>query len=302
VFGWKKKVSSVKCGGPGDVLVWRAEGLLLTEKSTVHVADGQEAIIVCNGRRGDPLPAGLYVMGSDGEKGIALNLASGRGKKLNCDVFYINRAVPMPLEWGTDAPIKVMDPQFGVSISVRAYGDYAVRVTDSRKFSARMVGALKNFDRLDIQGHFASLISAHVSTSISEAFVNGGIGGMAIATQQLYIGGYIKDNLAALFSDYGLTVERFTVAHIQVEGLDGVSRAVGEVQERGIRAGGRAEESRLDTEAEVNRIRAIGSAENAVKLERGSVETQINRMKGITEQERMQYNVDMARAKSGKDS
>lgn len=289
LFGKKKNniVDIIEYRGPRDVLVWQHDCEDFNTRSQLIVNEGQEAVFVRDGQVLDSFAPGRYTLET---KNIPLlrkliALPSGGETPFKCRVYYINKTVAMGLEWGTDSPIEMMDPEYELVIKVTAYGDFSLRVRDGRQLLSKLVGTGTMFKQDDIYAYFRNMMASRVRSCISATMIEQHIGGLQVNTQLVNIGNAIQGMLAPAFTEYGLELDRFSVGNIWAQGLEAFSEAAKRRKLSIMDARTQSEIDMLKTDVEASRIRKEGAAHSDVKLMDGGVEAQINQMKGISEQE-----------------
>ena len=80
-----------------------------------------------------------------------VNLPFGGKSPFSAEVWFVNRAVTLDVNWGTTDPIPVEDPKYNIIVPVRAFGQFGLRIADSRVFLTRfpetIVGLINNKNR-----------------------------------------------------------------------------------------------------------------------------------------------------------
>ena len=301
MFGIKKPgTDAVRYEGPADAFVWRYSNDTFTTKMQIIVMPSQEAIFLRDGDASDPLGSGNYIMNAEHIPFLKRILGRGGGQQFTADVYFFNRAVSMGAKWGTGTPIEMQDPEHNLFIKVTAYGDYSIRVADSKRFLLRLVGTMPYFSQQEIKEYFTGIITMHVRNCIANTMIENKIGAMRVNTQLVFVAEQIRMQLAPIFAEYGLELNSFSVEQIKATGLEKLGDVLNTNTIKTMEAMNKAQLDQLETQTKVNRIQQEGTAHAAVKLAEGSAEAQINQMKGITEQEKMAANIAMALAGNAK--
>ncbi len=291
MFG--KKIDVIKYEGPADVFVWKHESEDFNTKSQLIVHESQEAIFFKNGQALDTFQAGRYTLDTQNRPFLRriVEAPTGGVTPFHCEVYYVNKAVSMGLDWGTDSPIAMEDPEYGLPISVRAYGDFSLRVTDGRKLLVKLVGTLPQFTHEEIRQYFKGIVARHARDCIANTLEKNKIGALHVDRYLNEISAELLEQLNPIFTAYGLEVNHFSVQGIIVSGLEEIGQALRQVRLETIAARGESDIARMRIHVDAERIQAEGAARNAVKLGEGSVEAQINLQKGITEQQKQAFDV-----------
>src|SRR5580704_13929886 len=131
-----------------DTLVWRFPRWQDEIKmgAQLVVRQAQAAVFVNEGKIADVFQSGTYTLET---KNIPV-LTTLRGWKygfnspFKVDVYYVNTRQFTDQKWGTKKPIMLNDEKFGM-VDIRAFGTYAFRVTDAKKFMEEIVGTNSQF-------------------------------------------------------------------------------------------------------------------------------------------------------------
>ena len=279
--------------GPQDVFIWKHPAEDFNTKSQLVVHESQEAVFFRNGQALDLFPAGRYTLETQNLPLVrkVVGLATGGVSPFHCEVYFINKAVSMGIDWGTDSPIEIMDLEYGVPVLLRAHGDYSLRVRDGRKLLVKLAGTVGSYTHEEITRYFREILGMYIRDTIANAIARKNLGCMHINSQLRALAQGIKEQLAEVFDEYGLELHHFTVSQVRVDGLQDIHDTLKRVKLDTISETGKADVERIRMEVESERIQTAGSAKNAVRLGEGLVEAQINEAKGITEAQRMAFGV-----------
>ena len=103
----------------------------------------------------------------------------------SCEVYFINKVNALDVLWGTDSPIALEDPKYGLLINVRSNGTMAFKIDDSRRFVINVVGQIHDFTVDGVKRAVKGAIMSVVKNSISKALVEEGISILEIGTKLL---------------------------------------------------------------------------------------------------------------------
>lgn len=301
MFGIKKPaIDVIKYEGPNDVFIWKADQEDFNTKTQLLVHESQEAVFFRNGQALDLFPAGRYTLETQNLPFLSrlLNLASGGITPFHSEVYFINKAVSMGMPWGTDAPIEMLDPEYGIPIKITAYGDFSLRVKDSRKLLVKLVGTVDSYTQEDIQTYFTALMAMHIRNCIAASLEQNNIGGMRVNTQLIKISKSLHPMLVDVYKEYGLELCHISVSSLKVRGLEELTDTMARVKINTLAESGKASIERMRINVDAERIQAKGAAENAVLLEQGIAEARINQAKGITEAQKLAMSVAADLAKN----
>ena len=202
--------------GPNDVLVHKHEAEDFNTMTQLIVHESQQAVFFKNGQALDVFGPGRYTLETQNLPilGKLARLPSGGKTPFHCEVYFVNRAVMMNMAWGTNAPILLRDPEFGININVRANGQMALAVQDSRKLLSKLVGTVPSLGLADITRYFKGVLMMYVKDVIANTMLAGNIGVNAVSGKLVEISENCRRLLIPVFDAYGLRVHLFNVAGI----------------------------------------------------------------------------------------
>ena len=212
-------VDVIKYEGGNDVLVWKhpKEDFNISAQLIVH--ETQEAIVFKDGEAMDLYKPGKYTIETENIPGVrrVVSIVTGGVSPNHCEVYFINKAYSMNVFWGTTTPITIQDPVWQVPFKMRAHGQFAIRVDDSRKLLMKIVGTTKSFTQKTLTDHFRGLLMSRIKDYISNMMVQEQRSFLEINSYLTDISNDIKRRIAEVFNNYGLVVEEFFVESINIE-------------------------------------------------------------------------------------
>jgi membrane protease subunit (stomatin/prohibitin family) len=127
------------------------------------------------------------------------------------DVYFFSTRQQVDQKWGTPQPITVRDKDFG-AVRLRAFGNYAYRVADPKKFHTEISGTRESYSVGDLDGQLRGL----VLQNISQAIASSGIAFLDLAANQLAFAQALSTQLAPEFEKIGLKLEGMTVQNLSL--------------------------------------------------------------------------------------
>ena len=170
VVQWDDSINS------NDILAWRyvdrknpAKSDELGNWTQLVVREAQEAILFKDGKALDLFPAGRHTLSTNNIPllGRLINLSTGGESAFKASVWFVNKASLLDIKWGTQNPILLRDPEYQIPIYVRAYGQFGIRVDESRKFVLKLAGNKSSLTRADVEAYFKGLILSRMGDMIS---------------------------------------------------------------------------------------------------------------------------------------
>jgi len=81
------------------------------------------------------------------------------------EVYFISTKRWTDQKWGTSNPIMLRDSEFG-PVRVRAFGTYAIQVSDPKTFLQQLVATDPSFETFEITGQLRSMIVSHFTDAL----------------------------------------------------------------------------------------------------------------------------------------
>ena len=177
------------------------------------VRENQAAVFINEGRAADVFGPGRYQLTTQNLP-ILTDLRGwkyGFNSPFKAEVYFFNTRLFTDLKWGTQNPVMMRDPDFGM-IRIRAFGTYALKVADPKTFFATIVGTQGLTTTADILGQLRSTILSRLSDAIAESK----IAALDMATKYDELSRTAIEKLGPEFGSYGLELSRFYVENISL--------------------------------------------------------------------------------------
>lgn len=198
-----------------DTMVWRYEtrGRAIKYGAKLTVREGQAAVFIHEGQLADVFGPGLYMLETNNMP-ILTRLQHwdhGFRSPFKSEIYFVNTTRFNNLKWGTRNPIVTRDPEFG-PVRLRAFGTYAMRVTDPGTFMREIVGTDGEFTADEIAYQLRNVIVQEFSRLIAGSNIP--VLDMAANTDQL--GKMVAKAIAPVIAAYGLTIPEFYIENISL--------------------------------------------------------------------------------------
>ena len=198
-----------------DTMVYRFErhGNEIKYGAKLTVRETQIAIFVNEGQIADVLTPGMYVLETKNLPVLSTLQHWDHGFKspFKAEVYFFNTRQFTNLKWGTRNPVMLRDPEFG-AVRIRAFGSYAIRIEDARKFMQEIMGTDGLFTVDEISEQLRNMIVTRFSTIVAAA--NLPVLDMAANYEQL--GEFVTQKIAPEFQNYGLRLTSILVENISL--------------------------------------------------------------------------------------
>jgi membrane protease subunit (stomatin/prohibitin family) len=198
-----------------DTIVWRfprADNEIKMGAQLV-VRESQTAVFVNEGQIADAFTPGTYTLQTQNLP-ILSKLKGwkyGFESPWKAEVYFVNTRLFTDLKWGTQNPVIVRDAEFGM-VRLRAFGAYAMRVTDASKMLRELVGTDPQFRTDEVSEYLRQMIVGRLGTSLATA----GVPMLDLAAHQQTIGQRIAGVLSEDLANVGITIPTFIIENISV--------------------------------------------------------------------------------------
>lgn len=146
-------------------------------------------------------------------------------------VWFVNGISLLDGKWGTQTPIQIEDPKYGVIVPVRAYGQYGFHVSDPRTFLERLIGNMPSFATAQVAEYFRGVILSKLTGIVSDKMCADGMSVTGINTRVEELSDYALERLRPEFAAYGIELEIFRVISVSVNESDPSFRRLKEAKD-----------------------------------------------------------------------
>lgn len=211
-------IDLVKWDGSPQLLAWKHPSQELSTWTQLIVNESQEAYVVRGGVYDGPFGAGRHTLTTENLPGLRglLGLPFGGKSPFTAEVWYVNRVTNLDVRWGTPDSIQLQDPRYNVMVAVRAFGQYGIRIADSKRFLLKLVGTVSGFDVTTLNEYFRGVFITRIKTEIANVIVRQGQSILEVSTQLDAISAALKQSLTPELADYGVALSQFNIHSINV--------------------------------------------------------------------------------------
>ncbi len=198
-----------------DTMVYRFERYDNEIKygARLTVREGQVAALVNEGKLADVFTPGMYTLETQNLPILATlkGWKYGFHSPFKAEVYFISTRQFTDLKWGTKNPVMMRDPEFG-AVRLRAFGSYAIRVTDAARFIRELVGTDGRFTTDEITGQLRNMIVTRFCDLLGESRM----AVLDLAGNYNELSRFVQDKLGPEYAEYGLDVTKFLVENISL--------------------------------------------------------------------------------------
>lgn len=202
-----------------DWLIYRYPRDNFVFGSQLIVGEGQIAVFVKGGKALDYFSPGTYTLNTQNIPILQsiINIPFGGRTPFAAEVFFINNTAKLDILWGTTDPISLIDPKYAVRLRVRAFGQFAIKISDYRVFLTELIGALGDSQIVKydlVIKYFKGVIVTKVKTIISDIIINQKISVLEITPRLEEISMVSMQRLSTEFERFGIEVLNFYISSI----------------------------------------------------------------------------------------
>ncbi len=138
--------------------------------SQLIVNQSQEAVFVNGGRVCDLFGPGTHTLSSANLPILStlINIPFGGRSPFSAEIWFVRKTIITGIKWGTTNPIVIDDPATGVTMLIRAYGEWAFTIDDSPAFLTQLVGTEKDYDSGKLWNLCFSLVLQNFTVACSK--------------------------------------------------------------------------------------------------------------------------------------
>lgn len=198
-----------------DTIVWRfpRHENEIKMGAKLVVRESQTAVFVNEGQIADAFTPGTYELQTQNLPILSTlkGWKYGFESPWKAEVYFVNTRQFTDLKWGTQNPVIVRDAEFGM-VRLRAFGAYAMRVTDASKMLRELVGTDPQFRTEEVEEYLRQMIVGRLGGALATA----GVPMLDLAAQQQSIGQRVAGVLSEDLANVGITIPTFVIENISV--------------------------------------------------------------------------------------
>ena len=208
-----------------DIIQWTEEGdgtlewrfpmrdMEIQNGGSLTVRESQMAIFVNEGKIADVFGPGTYKLTTQTLPVLTYlkNWDKLFESPFKSDVYFFSTRQQIDQKWGTPQPITIRDKDFG-AVRIRAFGNYAYRITEPKLFHTEISGTRDNYPVADLDGQLRGLVLQNISNAIASS----GIPFLDLATNLMDFSKALTVQLNPEMAKLGLQLESMTVQSVSL--------------------------------------------------------------------------------------
>ena len=198
-----------------DTIVWRfpRHDNEIKMGAKLVVRESQTAVFVNEGTIADTFAPGTYTLETQNLPVLSKlkGWKYGFQSPFKAEVYFVSTRLFTDMKWGTQNPVIIRDPEFGM-VRLRAFGAYAARVTDASRMIRELAGTDPQFRTEEVEDFLRQMIVGQLGSALASANVSV----LDLASQQTSIGGRLGGILSENLSSVGISIPTFIIENISV--------------------------------------------------------------------------------------
>jgi membrane protease subunit (stomatin/prohibitin family) len=203
-----------KYEGDDKTLVWKYPYEDFNTKSQLIVHQSQTAAFYKDGKIADMFGPGKYELTSENLPILNnfINIPTGGVSPFHCELYFINKATALNVEWGTSSRFPILDAQFNIPITVGASGSMELKVKDDRKFLIEVVGTQDQVDTEKLKEYFRNKMITRIKTYLAKLMEE--VSYFNVTAHLDEISDAIRERLKVDFDQYGIDLINFYISNV----------------------------------------------------------------------------------------
>lgn len=157
-----------------DTMVYRFERYQneIKNGAKLTVRESQMAVFINEGKIADVFGPGMYTLNTENLPILATlkGWKYGFNSPFKAEVYFVNTKNFTDNRWGTKSPVILNDERFGM-LEIRAFGTYAMRISDPSLFIKEIVGTDGEFTRDEVDGQLRSIVVTRFTDAVGESMI-----------------------------------------------------------------------------------------------------------------------------------
>ena len=141
-------------------------------------------------------------------------------------LWFFRKTRILNQKWGTAAPIKYQDPEFGFPVALKAYGNFSCQIMEPEKFFLSVVGARDRYGVSDLR----EVLTAMIAPTLGDYLAEKKLAYLEVDSRRAEIAAGALARLGSGFAKLGFVIDDF-----RIEGTDfdeGTKQRIGQMADK----------------------------------------------------------------------
>lgn len=227
-------VDVVKYDGNDSEFVWKFPSNNLRLGTQLVVKQAQIAFFVKGGKVLDPFESGTHTLTSGNIPILhkLINIPFGGDSPFQAEVWYINLISKLNNKWGTQTPIQLEDPKYGIVVPVRAFGQFGFKISNPKLFLETIVGTINIYLADKIVEYFTGKIITTISTAIGKKIILDKLSVLEMSVHLDDLSVFTEEKIKDEFAKFGIEIVNFYIMSINIPESDPSVKRLKEIKEK----------------------------------------------------------------------
>jgi membrane protease subunit (stomatin/prohibitin family) len=199
----------------------------LSTLTQLIVAESQEAVLFSKGQLVGKFGSGKHTLNTENLPVLRnlFGLPFGGKNPFSAEVWFVNKLVPLTIDWSTDA-MMYQDPDYQTMVPIVARGRYGLRVDDAERFLIKLVGTAAAFGARELTNHFWGALVAKTKSLLLGHMQSQRIGIKSISAYLDPLSEYLRVSMQAFWEGFGFSLTGFYITAIEIDGSSEAGRRI----------------------------------------------------------------------------
>lgn len=193
--------------------------------SQMIVRPSQQAFFVREGKTTDGFTEGRHTLSTYNLPILTglLKIATNSKTPFPAEAYFVTTKDFLDLKWGTPSEINVRDSELGL-VQLRAFGTYAIAISDPRRFLNQVVGVQGIYTTSDIEEYLRGILVSEIAGTLGAAMEKKSL--LDLPALQSGLGKAIHDRALEAFAEIGILLKKVYV--VQISPTEEIAKAIGQ--------------------------------------------------------------------------
>lgn len=193
-------------------IYWRDAREDFNTGTTLTVHPGEEAIFEKNGEMIEHFTNGAYELTTENYPfiGRILNSLSGGISSFNCRVHFF-RSSEITCNWGTTAPLQVLDPVHDVNFDITANGQFRLKIVDPMLFIVALAGNVQEYNSQTLYEQIGAQYMQAINEALQDTLDRAQEEILRAIKRRREISELITQTISPFFQRYGFILVNFSI-------------------------------------------------------------------------------------------
>lgn len=190
----------------------------LSTLTQLVVAESQEAVLFSKGQLIGKFGPGKHTLNTENLPLLRnlFGLPFGGKNPFSAEVWFVNRLVPLTIDWSTDG-MMYQDPDYQTMVPMVAKGRYGLRVDDAERFLIKLVGTAASFGATELTNHFRGALVAKTKSVLLGHMQSQRLGIKSISAYLEPLSEHLRTSMRAFWEDFGFFLTGFYITSIEID-------------------------------------------------------------------------------------